>query len=565
MRQREYDYAIKQGMTPDRAMEYSLNAFKMPTAQKKVLDDTEKGAIHDWARGYALDILETGKKDPYLNPMGAPGQNLLSDEQKQQRAEQYAQRYAERYSYARAQGWSGPESEEYAGSLEAQWAAQASRWAGAQWHGVKTGFMRLLGTSKPEERAENAWFETDEERRNAEFANYREASWLDKHLGSWAGSTDLAITNVVNSLANPDMVALAAATRGESLLSRGGLEIAGEETEVNTATRALMRLSRATGKAIAGTVPAEDAPGLLKATEKTEGAIKAIKEARVPISVQRTARTIGRLATITFTAQMAEGTAATGEQAREQAKKNNWSLATEYGVEALVNGLMVYGGAHHLDAETKLRADLETKAGEVYPDKKFGKLNDQQQAVVINKLIEDDPDYQKAAAASEKQARKRAIRQQAAIQQAWNPNAVTRAINDLHAERAETARKEQVHKVLDTIKAKVQERTDALRAQEEERQAAAIEGREERRKAAVERREQVLQTAEEIAKGREETFANRQAVGEIPTEAETSRHVEAEEQDGHVTYPVEFWGETNHLVWNRWREASGLPENSTRS
>jgi hypothetical protein len=250
---------------------------------------------------------------------------------------------------------------------------------------------------------------------------------------------------------------------------------------------------------------------------------------------------------------MATGSAESFGAAWNEGKQGNVSEAIGYTLDGLVNGLMAAGGVRSADAHAEIRTALDETTSKVYPDKKFSQLSDKQQALMVQRLIDDDPKFREAAGASAKEAAKTAKRLQhrysEAVQASWNPNAVSRAVSDIHGERAETARKEQVGKVLETLRAKVRERTEELKRQAEEStefinaQQAAVQGlREQDRREAAASRAAIQQTAEEISKGREETFANRQALGVIPTEEETSRPVEAEVDDsGHVTYPTQFW------------------------
>lgn len=297
--------------------------------------------------------------------------------------------------------------------------------------------------------------------------------------------------------------------------------------------------------------------GLMVGTFGENALAQAAYKAGLPKLVP-VARTIGKLIQAEFISQMAEGAYTNVRDAAKGYASGNWEQATEQAVNGLASLVMAKAGIDHVDAVERVQSDLNKSSTEVF-NQKFDKLPPESQGIVIDRAIENSPEYkammENVDAKNESEREKIRSRRQMklarysahAFGEAWNPNAAQRVITDLHAERAETARKEQVQKVVDAIKAKVQERTDALRAQEEERQAAVREGREERQKAAVESREQVRQTAEEISKGREETFANRQTLGEIPTEEQTSRQVEADVDDGHVTYPAQFWGEINHF------------------
>jgi hypothetical protein len=277
------------------------------------------------------------------------------------------------------------------------------------------------------------------------------------------------------------------------------------------------------------------------------------------------AKTLGKLIQAQFISQMAEGAYTNIRDAAKSYIGGDLETGTRQAVGGLTSLLMARAGIDHADATERVQVDLNKTAQETH-GQKFDKLSPENQGLVIEETVNRSPEYKammatvdaKNAEVSDriKQKRQTQLAHYAghAWEQAWNPDASQRAVDMVHTEKAETARKEQVGKVVDTLKARVKQRTEELRVEAEESQdwdsekrRKAVEARQERLKDASDSRNQIRQTAEEISKGREETLANRQAVGEVPTEEQTSRHVEAEESEGHVSYPAQFWGETNRF------------------
>lgn len=108
---------------------------------------------------------------------------------------------------------------------------------------------------------------------------------------------------------------------------------------------------------------------------------------------------------------------------------------------------------------------------------------------------------------------------------------------------AEEARKNEIFKVKDVLQKNIEKRTAEIKS---EMDSAVREGRESRHREEAGKRESVTQTADQISRGREETWNDRQAAEKVPTEKETSRAVDSiVDQSGHVSYPAQFWGETN--------------------
>ena len=458
LRVNEYNYAIKQGLNPERAQQFA-NSLQWNDTTPQTMTPEQIKAVADNVRAMSPEDRE--KQFIYGDP------------------DEFAKGYAE----ARQRGMSDADAVEYGSSNSAQRAMmRAGQWAAPKWTNLKAGILHALGarddkghlTTQQAAEAPLAASLLGRNQQDLNFQTYKEASWVDKHFGKIAGSIDAHLANLVNGLTTPEMAAIEIASFGTAGVEGALPEVADTATTAAKATR----------------------------------------------FAQRTIRTTSQLAHAGFTAQMAAGSAESFGTAASEAKKGDYSEAIAYTIDGLVNGWMASTGVRSLEAHAEVREALDDTTRKVYPDKTFTQLSDKQQALMVQRLIDDDPKFKNAADASAKQLQKNAKRLQQryseAVNQTWNPNAAQRVLTDLHAERAETARKEQVQKVLDTIKAQVQKRTDEIRAQEDERQAAISEGREERKKAAVEDREQVQQTAAEIAKGREETYANRQALGEIP-------------------------------------------------
>jgi hypothetical protein len=491
----EYDYGIKQGgMNPDRAQQFAMNLRWSDTPAKVLTPEEKQNILQSYS---AMSPEERVRQGVAVEP----------------------QQFVDGYAEAKARGMSEEDSIDYGNATPVMRATmRAEQWGAPKWGNFKAGVLRVLGADDKishvttKEAAESPLVATISGQTGQDYAfnTYKDASWVDKHFGKVAGEIQSHWDNLVAGLTTPDMAAIEIASGGSGILE-GALPEVGESASVAA-----------------------------KATRFT----------------QKTIRTTSQLAHAGFTAQMATGSGQSFGAAWNAGKEGNVSEAIGYTLDGLVNGLMAYGGERSIEAHHEILNALDDKTSSIYPDKKFSQLSDKQQGLMIQKLIDDDPRFKQAADSSERQMQRQVKalhrRYSEGLQGAWNPNAAHRAITDLRAERAETARKEQIQKVVDTLKAKVQQRTSELRIEAEENQDWDTERRrkanKERGRAEVERREQIQQTAEQIARGREETLSNRQALSEIPTEEQTSRPVDADVDDaGHVTYPVQYWGETNHF------------------
>ena len=520
----EYNYAIKQGLNPDRAEQFA-QSLQWNDTPKKVVSEEEKKQL---AENYAAIPIEERRKG---------GVFLVTDPQE----------FANGYAEARAMGMDEDDAYRYGRSQPAVRATmRAGQWLEPKWRNLKVGILSALGARDSDSQG-NPYHVSVEEaadaplvatlfgqtRQDYAFNTYKDASWVDKHLGKKIGTAQAALDNLIAGFTTPEMAAIEIASAGTGTIE-GMLPEVGESLTVGA-----------------------------RATRFTQRAIK----------------TTSKLAHAGFTAQMAQGTVESGIGVGQSLYKGDTDSAITYTVNGIVNGLMSYGGMRSIDAHAEFSHAIDETTSKVYPDKKFAQLSDKQQALMIQRLIDDDPRFKEAADASEKQMQKNARRLQQryseALSQTWNPNAAQRVVTDLHAERAETARKEQVQRVVDTIKAKVQERTGELRKQAEEsaqfigaRQTAIQDARAGERKEAAVSRANILQTAEEIAKGREETFASRQAVGELPTEEQTSRSVEAECRRIWTRHlPGSILGRDQIILVSETdgEKTFGLPADSTRS
>lgn len=401
----EYDYAIKQGLNPERAMQFS-QSLQWDDASKKVLTEDEIKAVADNVRGMS----EEDRKKNFIfgDPM------------------EFARGYAE----ARARGMSEDDAVEYGSSNSAQRAMmRAGQWIGPKWTNFKASILRTLGASDEgahvtlKEAAEAPLVATlfGQTRQDYAFNIYRDASWVDKHIGKTAGSLEAHLDNLIAGLTTPEMAALEVASFGEAGLSRVLPEV-GEE------------------------------------------ATAAAKAARF---TQRTIRTTQQLAHAGFTAQMAAGSAESFGSAWNEGKEGNVHEAIGYTLDGLVNGLMAASGVRSVEAHAEVARALDETTGKVYPEKKFSQLSDKQQALMIQKLIDDDPKFKEAQGQSQKEMQKNARRLQRryseAVGQAWNPNAAERAVRKLYADREELARKNQESAVLDAIR-EAHEKEEAVKA-----------------------------------------------------------------------------------------------------
>lgn len=591
-RQDEYDYAIKNGMNPERAQEFALSMQFEGGTPKYNLTDFEKAQLYNQARAAAEDF-KSGKQKTIESHFF--GESLLPGDEEEYRKnidpDEYARNYVKGYTYARAQGWDEEKAQEYATSDAAsQWMTRAGEWIDPKWHSVKTAILNVIpGLSKPAERAENPFFETNQGYRENQFHVYHEAAWLDKHVGKLAGSVDAGLGNVVNGFATPGMAALMVASEGQGLLARGGLEAGEAIEEANAATRALGRVARFGGRQLGRAVAAHeeiDTAQALKAAENAERAAQAIRDARLPVSAQKVARTFNKLVTVGFTAQMAQGSA---EQLGEAYKaefpekgEGNSRLAVEYAVEGLVSLGMALQGGNHLRQEHLLTQALNAKTAEMYGTaqpvegegpqqkaaRKFGDLDPYRQAAVITKLIEDDPKYKAAEDASEKVQRRLAqkisYRYNEALQQAWNPDAVKRSVRLLDEHRQVNAvhdalRDHYLRQITAHLKAAAETREQSeaeqreLEAAESERRAAAREGRPERKTEAARKRESqrqiTLTNAEQVAGARQGVLAAREESDRVSADHERERAEKAAKPQGVVRQPDEVTDDQGYVSY----------------
>jgi hypothetical protein len=512
-RAHEYDYAIKSGMSPERAEKFA-NALKLK-ASKKVLTPEEKQAVADQ---YAAIPIEDRKKG---------GIDLVTDPQE----------YANGYAEARAFGADEGEAEEYGRSQPLVRASiRASNWIGGKYANAKVGLLHLLGQSddashvKAEDAVSGSLISTlfGRTQQDWEYGIQKDAGWVDKHLGKTVGTLQEHLDHLIAGFTTPDMAAMEAATLGAGTLEGALPEVGAEATTAARATR----------------------------------------------FAQRSIRNTGRLAHIGFTTQMAQGTVESGSESVRQFAKGNVSEGMGYALDALVNGVMVTAGVRSVDAHAEVHSALDKKTGEVFSGKKFDQLSDQQQGLIVNRLIEDDPQFKMAADASEKEARKAAKRLRnrysAAVRNTWNPNAVERAIRAIDDHRAAVAEEDakrshylnQITKLIDLHK---QDKADEaeVAAAEEERRAAGREDRPVRKTEAAKKREEqrkvTLTNAGQIAEARQgvgtareeadrETVAQEQA--EKPEEPQGAvRHPDVVTDDeGHVSYRGQvFGGEEHHF------------------
>jgi hypothetical protein len=276
------------------------------------------------------------------------------------------------------------------------------------------------------------------------------------------------------------------------------------------------------------------------------------------------ARTVGKLIQAQFISQMGEGAYTDLRDSVKSFSQGDWEAGTQAAVGGLTSLWMAREGVNHAEATERVQTDLN-KTAKATHGTNFDSLTPEQQGLVIDETVNNSPEYKALVsnvdAANEKERQKilksrniKAARYaDAAYGQAWNPDASKRAVHLLGEQKAESARVEQVQKVADTLKSHVDRRAAEIKASEEEAQRIVEEGKQEgrdaragRRSGAAQSRADIQQSAEDTAKARQQTFDGRQSAGELPTEEETARQVEAQaDENGHVSYPAQFWGETN--------------------
>lgn len=565
-RQQEYDYAIKNGMNAERAMQFA-SSLEFDSAEKKEITPEVKANVS----AYVLSQTQEAKNavEGYTNRLTSnpPTQEQTELYMKSQSdPNAYAQKVADSYAYARSRGWDENKAMEYANASGLSRAAtQVGAFVSPKWTGLKSSLLKILGAKdtdhvSPREAAEAPLVASlgGQTSRDYSFNIYKDASWVDEHIGKTLGSVEAHLDNLIAGFTTPDMAAIELASAGTSLAGEAGFGGAAEVAEEGAAVSRARRVGKTFGSLTRKTLPAAGAEKVVSATESAERALKAVQEARVPVSVQSTARNIQRLAHAGFTAQMAIGTVEAGKASLKSYQAGDTSEAMGYVVDALVSGLMASAGMKHMAAETQLREDLETKTSEVYPEKRFGKLNDQEQAVVIDKLISDDTRYKSAADASEKEqvrnAKKLAYRYDAALRQAWNPNAAKRAVRAIDDHRRQEAYidafREHYLKQIEEQQALQKEFAEA----EAQRREIGKEKRPEKRSEAAKKREQAnkvtLATAEQIQNGRNTVTSARdtheqdlathaaevEAQRSVETPAVTRTPDEVQDEEGHVAY-----------------------------
>lgn len=456
----DFNYSIKQGMHPDRAMEYASQT-DIGKAPAKILTDQERQKIKQEGKAKYLADHASGKYLPgdiWHTVSGSP----------EEASEKYSQVYADRYSAMRAQGKTDEEARQYADSVMLPIVQKLGDWAGNTWSSIKESIGRHLGASDSSHVTPHDWAEAPlvasvlgKTQRDLQFQNFLDASSNDTKLGKAFSTIDLHLWRFLEGLTTPDMAAFEIASFGTGPLERGGLKAFGELEDANAATKMLGKASRKAGQVLGRALPKGiDAEGAVAQTERAERAIKAVQEARVPVSVQKVARTVKDLAHAGFTIQMAHGAAeSTVAAVKAGFFEHRGYDALGYAVDALLNGLMAGTGMHEIDAKAKMRADLDAKTAEVYPEyrnPKFGKLSDYEQGVVITKLIEDSKDYTAAKDESQKEFKRRAKRlaytENRALSEAWNADEVQRVRQDMMRARQKKAEEENEEKEQGAIK-----------------------------------------------------------------------------------------------------------------
>jgi hypothetical protein len=581
----EYNWAVQQGLAADRALQFA-NTLEFKDQPKKVLTDAEKATYAQQeaqAREERLKKLKASPKDIVFSPLLSPSTALqtFKDLTPWKTSAETGKEAADAYAYARSKGWTEQQAQDYAHSTAVgKLATRLSDAAGdkidtfAGWLGKKIGYEGL------QKRAENAgqWGMSDETTRFLRYGvesgkmagvSINEAFPLlsaitggkaGNAVAKWLGSSnsmtakvvqslDRHVLNLAGGLLDPQNVALMTATMGEAALEE-----------------------------LAGKVGIDEIPVLFK----------------------QSARTIQQLAHIGFTAQMAEGSKESVKALWNAGKEGNVPEVIGYALDALANGAMATAGIKEGVAHTELSRALDKTTEQVFgkvqeptgegptqqPAKKFGDLNDYQQAVVITKLVETSPEYKEAMEASDAEATRAAKalahKQSAALAQAWNPKAAARAIEMIHGHRVEgaaiDAERQRNRTILEGI--------TAIREQGEQQRREAANARPQRRQQAAEERSEVGRVASSIADSREAVWKQRNEAQREPATETPTRHVETDvDAEGNVSYPAHYWGEgnnfgvagdeTGHAVYRQtprgveWLDASGnfteQPEEPYRS
>lgn len=554
----EYNYAAKQGISPERSAQFA-GTLDFRGRPKRELNEQEKSGLKEKIKSESLAAQKSNTPTGQQNLMqralfGSP----------EEYAEKRAQNYVDRYSYAVSRGKNEDEAKEYAeSSTPAAW-QKVKDWMGDTFQST----AEAIGMPHLKENLTNPFFETDQRRRYSQFTKYREADWDDKHLGKVVGALDVHLTNFIEGLTDAQNTALLIATEGLGIAGKGGAVFkAGEEAAEEAAPSVLGKLQKIIGQTAvagarkAGEAVAKNAPGeaaeVARVTEKAERALAAIQDSKLPVSAIKIARTTQELVHAGFTLQLAQGAGQGISGAVDKLKEGDTAEASGYMLDGLLSGLMAAQGIHESVAKEKMRVDLDSKTSQMYPDKaKFGKLNDYEQAAVITQLVEDSPDYQHASVETKKQYQQRVKRlnynYNRALASSWQPDAVTRAMRQVDNDRQaaheenyrnamEAARQHYLRQFTATLKdatERAQAAEDARRAEERgERPSRKVE-------AAAERTAEVA--GKDIIAGARETAAAQRTQNETASREQPApkRSVDVRvDESGHASYGATYYGE----------------------
>jgi hypothetical protein len=414
------------------------------------------------------------------------------------------------FAYAQSQGWSEQEAQQYANSDSQQrMFTRAGKVLGDKFQRFTQAVGNTIGAPHLPERLRNPFFETDEQRKKSEERIQAEKLALSTgaapalapygfgdlgpKVGKLAGALDEHLAHTIDGLASPTNIAL------------------------------------------------------LLASHKLAGMPEG-----TPVTVQKVARTTQQLANAGFTAQMAEGAGQALKSAwnnfvPEKGKERNVPEGVGYMLDALVNGTMAASGVHESVAHETVKAGLDKTTEDILPGRKFADLSDSEQAIVINKYVEESPEAQRAAGASEAQMRRDAKRlnykHNRALAEAWNPNAAARAIREIHEQRAATERQTINEWMEEARKKQEQQHESSLK----EYFGLKREERDQQRQAAATSRWNAGRMVAGIAAKREQVWNERNKVeAEQAPDKVPHREVDSVVSDnGQIVYPAFYLGEEN--------------------
>jgi len=584
----EFDYATSQGLSPENSFNLA-SSVAFDRAEKKFLTEQERDTVYQQAKKHAEEILEANRNAPISDnsTLNTEASKIIAAGGTDAWARGYTKNYAQSkwkgYSETDARAHAGGEIDENVYDFLRDTGLSSDRSYLLSDEGERYIRFSVAKTADSLEKSGHPYVGAFLQGLTEMGIGLTTPSMVAIGLatkGAGAFSKVEPFAEVATAEGTED------AAKATSIAGRWRRAYkAAKATTAAAARKAAVSTAKSAGETFAKVAP-DSAAGVAEATGKASESVakatEAIRGAKLPVSAVHVARTINEATHAYFSAQMTmgamqgaerfgEGTKAELERVGAIGKGAEGATLSEkalraYGgdyskpvaallVNTVIGGLMAYGGAKSLiEAEGfKIKADAMTEKlygtpGEVEgegpkerPASKFSDLNDYQQAVVLTKLIEEDPAYSHAWVETKKEHDRRMkklnYRYNQNLQKAWNPDAVQRAVRviDYHqafAEWEDEARAHYLKQITKLINLHKQDRADEaeLAEYEQERRAAGREGRPVRKTEAARKREEArkvtLTNAAQIAEAR-------QGAGTAREEAD--RETAAQEQEAAET------------------------------